>query len=733
MTTGINRENRRVKPWLLRIEDSLKPGVRRMLALPGFLMGLLLAGALAAAPLPLSEQFHESWYSADGLPHNLVNAVAQTPEGYLWMATWEGLARFNGRSFAVFDREALPGLADNGIRALHLGAEGRLWIGGARGALARRDAGGWTVLEPASALVNALLVDRAGRLWIATDSEGIERIDSDGRRHIFGSADGAPGDDVYALAEDAEGRIWAGGGRGVALYTGERFTPVDGLEPRRVFGLTVAGDRLLVASERGAFALGDDGFTPLLPELANEAFTTIARDAAGALWFGTVNLGVLRHGQDGVEQFGVEHGLPNNRVLSLFLDRDQHMWIGTNAGLMRFRAAPFTSWARDQGLPDDYVRALLAHSDGSLWIGTSDGIGRFVDGRLEPFAGNEAMPGRSVLALAQADDGDVWIGTFANGLLRWGNDRLITQISRGDGLGGNEVRAVLPDGNTLWVGTANGLSHVDEAGNVRNFDFEHGLPGVFVAALHRDRAGRLWIGTGTGLARMENGVIHTLDLQALDGAEFVFGFHEDDDDTLWIASDRGLLRYKDGRFDMVGRSEGVPFDKLFNVVADDHGHFWIGTNRGVLQIDRDAAAAVADGRSERIDYTLFGEADGMLSAQCNGGSGPSALRAADGAIWLATSHGATVVQPRRLPDFMSLEPPAVIERFRADGVTMPLRDGQTLAAGTSRVEFEFAGLAYVTPDRIRYRVRLEGFDKDWVERGEQFLPISPTCAPAHTG
>lgn len=695
-------------------------GTSGLLGVLVFLMGLLLASTLAAAQQALSDQFRESWYSADGLPHNLVNAVAQTPDGYLWMATWEGLARFNGRSFTVLDREALPSLADNGIRALHLDAGGRLWIGGARGALARLDADGWTVLEPASALIHALLLDREGRLWIATESEGVERIDPDGSRHAFSSADGTPGDDVYALAEDAEGRIWAGGGRGVAVYAGERFTAVDGLEPRRVFGLTVDGARLLVASERGAYALDADGFSSLLPELADEAVTSIARDAAGTLWFGTVNRGLLRSGLDGVEQFAVEHGLPNNRVLSLFLDRDQHMWVGTNAGLMRFRAAPFTTWTRGQGLPDDYVRALLEHSDGSLWIGTSDGIGRYADGRMAPFPGNELLPGRSVLALAQADNGDVWIGTFANGLLRWREDRVVASVNPSDGLGSNEVRALLSDGDEVWVGTANGLSHIDAAGSIRRFGLEDGLPGVFVVALHRDRNGRLWIGTGTGLALMEEGVIRTLDLQAMDGAEFVFGFHEEDDGSLWIASDRGLLRHRDGQFAAVGRGQGVPFDKLFNVVADDHGHFWIGTNRGVLRIDREMAAAVADGARDRIDYTLFGEADGMLSAQCNGGSGPSALRSADGSIWLATSHGATVVQPRRLPEFMRLVPPAVIEGFRADGVAMPLRDGQRLAAGTSRVEFEYVGLAYVTPGRIRYRVQLEGFDPDWVERGEQF-------------
>jgi diguanylate cyclase (GGDEF)-like protein len=688
---------------------------------------LLLALLILASPLAvvgqalIADHFRESWHTADGLPHNLVNGIVQTPDGYLWFATWEGLARFNGREFTVFDRDRLPGLSDAGVRALHVAHDGKLWIGGARGSLARLDSQQWTFFEPAAGLINALLLDRAGRLWIATESDGLERLDADGSRHRFLVADGLAANGVHSLAEDDRGRLWIGTALGVSVFESGalRSLPVDaGLPSGRVFALHAWAEELLVGTERGPYTYDGHRFEALHAELVGDAVTSITRARDGELWLGTVNRGLVRISAAGVERFGVDRGLPNNRVLALLRDRDGHIWAGTNGGLMRFRSAPFSTYTRAQGLPDDYVRAVMEHSNGSVWIGTSNGLGRLTGGAPGEIHRPQELAGHSILSLAEGREGEVWIGTYANGLLHWRDGRIVAHYRRDSGLGGNEVRSLLPASDGLWVGTSNGLTRIRD-GHLQTWHVADGMPGEFVVALHQDAGGRLWIGTGTGLAVMQEGVIRRIDISGMDRAEFVFGFHESDDGSLWIATDRGLVRYRDGTLGHVGRAQGMPFDKIFNVTADLDGYFWIGSNRGVLRIAQVDADAAADGERSPVTFTLFGEADGMFSAQCNGGSEPSAILRGDGSVWFATAHGAAAVQPQRLPSFMALAAPAAIETFRVDGVAQSLWGPHRLPAGTGRVEFGYAGLAFVTPHRIRYRSRLDGFDRDWVERGSQ--------------
>lgn len=701
----------------------------RVLLLLSALLGAAAIAAPAAPVPPLADYFQERWRTAEGLPHNLVNRIVQTPDGYLWFATWEGLARFNGREFTVFDREQLPQLPDAGVRALHVDAGGALWIGGSRGGLAKLEDGRWTFFDPAASLIYDLLRDRKARLWIATERSGIERIDPDGTRHWFGRANGLPSDATYSLAEASDGRIWVGTSRGLGWVkenqAGKATQP--GLPEAPMFALQVDHEgRLLVGSEHGAFVADGERFVSLHEQLAGQPVISLRRDADGETWIGTINLGLLRLGANGLERLGVEHGLPNSRVQSLLQDREGNTWVGTNGGLVRLRIAPFKSYGREAGLSDDYVRAVLRHSDGSLWIGTSNGLNRMDAAGVHPVV---AMARSSVLSLAEGENGEVWVGTYADGLYRLAGQRVVAHLRREDGLGSNEVRVVLRarDGG-VWAGTALGVTRIGAAppSTLRAAD---GLPGEFVIALHEAADGALWIGTANGAAQLRDGVLQALDLAPLDHAEFVFGFHEDvAGNAMWMATDRGLIRYRAGELDHVPRSAGLPFEKLFNITADYHGAFWIGSNRGVLRIDRSALEAVADGRAERLAVDLFGEADGMRSAQCNGGAGPAVAIRDDGSIWFGTAGGVTTVQPARLGEHATTPPPVVIEAFRSDGRPRGLEQGQRLPAGTGRVELSFAGLGYVLTHRIRYRTRLDGFDTEWVERGQhtaEFTNLGP--------
>jgi diguanylate cyclase (GGDEF)-like protein len=695
---------------------------------------LLAAGtATASEGRPLNEYFRETWTTRQGLPHNLVQGVAQTPDGYLWFATWEGVVRYNGIEFRAFDRSNVAALADNGVRALLVTHDGALVLGTSRGGVTLLRDGRWSSLDMRDGLaqdeIMDVLEDRRGRLWVATESAGLDRVDGGKVRH-FGREQGLPSLSMHLASLAPDDSVWAGTTEGVIRVQDDAvqvYGAHQGLPAGPVFDIAFAADGgVHVGTERGVYRLDGGRFVPAATGLPVDAVQRLLFDRSGRLWVGTVNHGVLRVLDGRVEALSSDVGLPNNRVAALFEDREGSIWVGTNGGLLRLRDAPFVTYTTEHGLADNYVRSVLQARDGTLWAGTSRGLSRWQGQHFAPAAG---LPDHSVLSLAEDADGALWIGTYANGLLQQRRDGTLRSWTAADGLAGNQVRAIAhtPDGST-WVGTARGLSRLRE-GQWRSFGTADGLPREFIIALHAAQDGRLWIGTANGAAVASGERIENIDLSKIEQIEDVFGFHEDADGTIWMATDRGLVRHRAGQLAGIARRHGLPVDTLFQVVADQHGNFWLSSNRGVLRVAREDAEAVADGRRTRLSAEVFGEADGMASAQCNGGAGPAAWAGTDGRIWVATAMGLSGVDPARLGRFVRAPPPLVIEQVRVDDQPLAAAGTLELAPGTRKIELQFAGLSYLMPQKISYRYRLEGFDPDWVESGNlrfaQFTNLAP--------
>ena len=678
------------------------------------------APALALDQKALDAYAREVWTTRDGLPHNQVNSIAQTPEGYLWFATWEGVVRYNGQEFRAFGRNNVPALKDSGIRSVAVGPSGALVVATSRGGVSVLRGEDWTTYTTDNGLTQnetfAAIEDRSGRLWIATENRGITRLDG-ARATVFNVANGLPSDVGYALTEDGTGAVWIATGEGIARIEGDRiqaFSTEAGLPEGAAFSLAVASDgRLFVGTEQGLYVGRGGRFGPVLPDFPKVAVASLQIDELGSVWIGTVTQGLMRLGDRGLERFGTSDGLPNNRVASLFSDREGSLWVGTNAGLMRFADTPFVTIDSHQGLADDYVRALLQTRAGDVLIGGSRGMDAWRDEKITRSPGLE---NESVLSLAEDKAGNIWIGTYSTGLVRWADGAVQERFTSADVLPSNQVRAVLEgrDG-TLWVGTARGLMRRKDGVSVALGE-KDGLPRDFVLSLHEAADGSIWVGTSNGAGHVQGDKITALDMSKLDGAQDVFGMHEDEDGTLWFATDRGLVRLRDGALSIVGASQGLPVDAVFQVVVDSYGNFWLTSNAGVVYVRRDDLESVADGSGTRLDYQQFAEADGMGSAQCNGGAGPAALRAADGSIWIATAKGVSVVQPDQLPRYQLAPPPVVIEGLRVDDANASANGNLVLPPGTRKLELDYVSLSYRTPEQIRYRYRLEGFDNGWVER-----------------
>ncbi|AWY01239.1 hypothetical protein A8139_15705 [Marinomonas primoryensis] len=700
-------------------------------------LGVILICTLnfAHAGTPLTDYFKDTWSTQEGLPHNSINAIAQTSDGYLWFATWEGVARYNGRDFRFFERSTKTGILDSGTRTLISDDNNGLWIAGARGGITYHQDNQWQPQLTAQGMVNHLLKDRSGNIWVAVEGLGVfyrpkPSTDVDSTEEVWVLKNLS----AYQLLEDTKGRVWAATDKGLFQLNGQNKQEVlapYGLSKLHVYSILEMHDKsLLVATDRGAYTIKDNQATLLHPNLAGEAITTLMQDSESNLWLGTISKGILRVSKGHIETLNTQSGLPNNRVLSILQDLEGSIWIGTNGGLMRLRKAPFTTWTKKRNLVGNYIRSVIDVDSESVLVGSSEGLSLITNNVALDARLNSGRP-VSVLSFAKRREGGIWVGTYLNGLMLWKDKRLLHHLDHDNGLPSDEVRAILEDShNNLWIGTTDGLVRQDASGQQRIFTRDDGLPGNYIMALTEDDRGQIWVGTGVGVAKLTSNGFEIVPINSQEGAEYAFGFWVEPG-YVWIATDRGLVRYnqKNEELSLVGRRSGLPIDKLFQVIYDGTNGLWLTSNRGIWRVDYHAAHAVADGRQSEIAFEHFSESDGLASAQANGGSNPAAVAMDNGKLWFATAKGVAMIDSSTISQKNTALLPLTIESISADGRDVSANQKSVLPAGTNRVVFTYAGLGYVMSSRIEYRTCLVGFEDTWASRGKNTIAEYTNLAP----
>ncbi len=686
----------------------------------------LLGPPLAAEPVPLSDYFVERWSDQQGLPHNSVNSISQTPDGYLWFATWEGVVRFNGRDFTRFGSDTVPAFVDSGIRALSVTSSGDLLAAGSRGSFARYRNNQWHPMPFIDARINYVLEDKQQNIWLATNSQGLFRIDASNKVRHFTSADGLPSLTIETLHEDRLGNLWVGTASGLVRLTQSMLTQIRDVPSVPV--ISIAEDRsgnLIIGAETGLFRGQGDRFTPYYPQRLQAGISQLLADKEGTLWVGTARGTVYRVTDDMIDQVGPSEGLPDSRIKSLYLDAENSLWIGTNSGLVRLRKANFSTISSQQGLPGDYVRSVLHTKEGNILVGTSHGLARIAGTRTEtiPLPLNDT-PMPSILSLHQQGD-TLLIGTHQYGLVVMQPGFQIKQFNMASGLASNQVRAVLQqqDG-TIWVGSSQGLTRIREQ-KLTTYTKRNGLLDDYVMALAEDNSGTVWIGTESGAALYSDGALQPLSLDHLDNTSSVYGFYPGQNgEYMWLATDRGLIRYRyrDRSLSIIGQQQGFPIQKLFQVAQDNQQNLWLTSNLGMVRMPLQQAHALADGELEQADVRVFSNGEGMLSHQANGTSSPAIAKDESGQIWIATAQGVVRVDPENIRELSDFSVPVVLEHIEVDGMAVAVSDNLELAADTRRLQFRYAGLGYILPDAIEYYTWLEGFDTDWVPRGN--VPVA---------
>jgi ligand-binding sensor domain-containing protein/serine phosphatase RsbU (regulator of sigma subunit) len=700
----------------------------------------------------LSQYVAAEWtQTEDGLPQNLVAAIAQTPDGYLWLATQEGLVRFDGARFVVYSMSNTPGLMGNDVASLLVDRAGALWIGIRGSGVARMKDGRFTSFQAKDGLAHDFVStlyqdpgDPRGVVWVGTRGGGLSAIDG-AKITTYRVADGLPSDVIWATTGDGEGGIWIGTDEGLARFHGGRFTTLgvrDGLarpvvqalyrDPRGVLWIGTKGGGLN-RLENGVFSVigAKDG-------LRNDTILAIAPDRDGNLWLGTDGGGPYRYTNGKLASFAPTASVGHNVIRAFYEDREGSIWAGMEAsGLLRLTDGKVTNFGVEQGLPGDYAWATYEDPSGALWVGTKLGLGYYGSGGFTHVTvapgkdgKGDALTDPSILALTASHAGGLWIGTDGRGVGLY-RDGTFTVWDVKRGLPSDMVRALYeePDG-TLWLGTyANGLTRFRD-GKFTTFASESGLPNSVVTAFEPAADGGLWIGTdGGGLVLMKDGHFTRWTVSEGLSNDIVQALYVDGDKNLWIGTyGGGLDLLRNGKITRFSTKEGLVNDVAYQIV-DDGTSLWMTCNKGVHRVARRELLEMADGKRTTLNGVGLGTLDGMRSSECNSGS-PAGARTRDGRLWFPTMKGVAMVDPSHMHR-NELPPPVRIEELEVDRTPRDLTVTPELAADSKNFMFRYTALSLRTPEKVRFKYRLEGFDKDWVEAGGRRIAYYTNLAPGH--
>ncbi len=702
-----------------------------------------LAGVRAEAEVGESDLFYRAWQTADGLPDNSVTGVAQSSDGYLWVATEGGITRFNGADLTGISLRRFPSIRSQAARALHFDRHGQLWIAMEHGLLVRLGRHGGRTFTTQEGLLpgdaGTIAEDGAGAVWVSFPT-GLCRI-SDNAVDRFTTVQGLPEGGNSWVGRGDRGPLWFARGGLVGIYQDSAFRVLEDFKRPRLCMAAGSAAKVWVGagSEIFSYAIGK----PMesrgrLPEGIEGS--VMFEDKAGALWIGTNADGLFR--LDGGSLEKVPTSNPNIECIDQ--DREGNIWAGTNGGglnLIRRRAMVLTD--RASGLPFDSVLSVTAEPDGTVWVvGQGGGLARESGDEWEIIRGLHAK----ATCVSTDAAGTVWVGTRNDGIKVY-QDGAWHGFTTAEGLSGNSVRSILNASNgDVWIAmeSPDRLVRLRDGKSVA-METEGGLGAIPAMAEGSD--GTIWIGTENGRVLRVRGDALTAE-PAIAGQTSmpVRSLYASPDGSLWIGyAGDGLGWYRNGKFNRISTSEGLLDDYISQLLPDGKGALWIAANRGLFQVDLADLLAVAKGESTWVRSRIYGRGEGLPSLQPSRGHFPSACRTADGHLLFAMRNGLVIARPEKIRE--NPEPPAVLlERVSLDDNLAALYGNRTtlqragngqildlskssavlhVPPGHNKLKFEFAALSFASPENVHFRYRLTGFDRDWVEGDTQHSATYP--------
>jgi signal transduction histidine kinase/ligand-binding sensor domain-containing protein len=679
---------------------------RRRIAI--YLVCLMLA--LSGLPGALGQYRSTQWTADNGLPQNSVRGIVLGTDGYIWVATLNGVAKFDGIRFTVFDKSNTPGISSNRFTAMVGGGPNELWLPSEDGNLIRYYDGHFRTFVQSDGIrpnsIGAITGDSKGGVWVASD----ERVKSwNAKTNRFELSAFSTDDLHFAPLWWVGTGFWAVRGNELICFARgnlKTYSLPASLPASKLRGVAVGADGVVwLGLLDGSFGrLTPQGFV-LSPEVTVTQFVSPREDWRAEISRNFTRKVVFPSG-------GVEKGIQYNSIIR---DSELNSWIGSeDQGLFRVQKQSITTLSTSQGLASDNIYPILKARDGDVWVGSwPAGLSRVHDGHVvATYSAKDGLSGL-VSSLYEASDGTIWVGTHS-GVQTLLHGKFATPKTSEKIV----AQAIYQskDGAML-LGTAKGLYVL--SGETSHWIKGQDSAAIDVRTILEDRKGDVWIGGYGGLSRIHDDTTqHWTEAQGLPSNN-VRSVMEDSKGEIWVGTyDGGIGWFRNGAWVKFNTSRGLYDNGAFQILEDNKENFWISSNRGIYRVARQQLQDVADGKQARVDSVAYGRPDGMLSAECNGGLWPAGVKDDKGLLWFPTQKGVAIVDPS-LVLVLSAPPKVAIESIEIDGAVQKGTNSVALRPGQSHVEVTYTALTYSKPEQVNFRYRLDGIDDTWEESGHR--------------
>ncbi|MEN8154007.1 MAG: two-component regulator propeller domain-containing protein [Acidobacteriota bacterium] len=672
-----------------------------------------------------------SWDMDNGLPQNSVLAIAQGSNKYLWLGTENALTRFDGVNFTVFNSKKYKAIKSNRIQAILADSEGNLWFGGRGGGLNRLQNGNIDHFSAKDGLTDnfvlSIFEDSRKNIWVGT-FKGISIFSIDGNIKKFDHKDIFNKITIMSIIEDNSGNIWIG------------------------------------SYNNGIFRIRNDSVQIFNTEkgLPDNSVRKIVIDNTGTLWAGT-NKGLAHFSKERFVTFTKNSELSSLLVYSLYLDSNENLWIGTAKGLHRFANGKIESWPHSNKLSKSVIRSIAEDHEGSLWIGTNGkGLFRIQNGKFGSIKSNDGLSSENITTIFEDSYGRIWIGTDGKGLNYLENSisRKVRYITKKNGLSSDFIYSVAEDmDGRIWIGTMEGITILNKESlevkkiintkyglahnsvgiiyrgkkdymwigtsggginrfggdKILNYSTENGLSNNFVYSIYEDRNGIIWIGTyGGGVDMLKDGTFTNISTKNGLSNDFIFSIQEDKNENIWLATGGGLNKISNGKVTKFLNQNDIFSNTIYNILLDDLDQLWLTSNIGIYRIKCEDLISGGIKESPDIPVYFYNKKDGLNSNECSGGIQPAGWKTKSGELWIPTIRGIATIIPKK-EHLNKKAPPVFIEKIVSGSGEIIDLNSSVLKAGTKDLEFYFTALSYLVPGKVKFKIKLEGLDKKWIE------------------
>ncbi len=674
----------------------------------------------------------QSWGIDEGLPTNRIMNIATDQNGFLWLATDNGLVRFDGFEFTTFNSSNSSLIRDNYISNIFYDNGGNICFTASKNYIIKHSKGILEAIYPDSSLTKNIyfknVIRFENKLWVI-NFEGIYLL-SDNKIKIQENFYGTKSNNISQFAIDKHGSLW------IVIKNDGVYKYVNGSFQKYFSGYYFANkvinrilfdskNRIWLGSKEGiiSFDLNNpQNFTPIY-YFPNKLLRDLAEDKEGNIWIATSRNGLFILTEDNkIITITKQTGLSDDSITSLKIV-DDNIWVSTlNGGLNFITTTNLKVIDKSNGLTSSYVNSFFIDEDNTILLGTNKGIFRTgISNDFEKANKLNFLRDKHIYAINRDKKGNLLVGTRLFGMYIISNNKIVHNYNKISKLKSNFVRAIFVDvDNTIYVGTnAGGVTIITE-NSITNITTKDGLSNELIAFIHKAKDGKLWVGTSGGGVNIlsNNKVVKVIDKTNGLKGNIISSIYEDEFGVIWLSTNGGgLSRISNNNISNFTTDDGLYSNKLLNIVCDENNIFWFTTPYGIFSIKKNEIEGYLDGKLKTISYNLYGETDGMPIERCTGSSPQTAIISNSGILFAATAKGAVLVDTKNITPLKN-NTSLIIDKITVNDKIINPKKYLELQPNPQKIEFSFSAINYKNPRHIKLYYKLNDIDSDWREANQ---------------